>query len=62
VDVEGIAWVGEGPRAMHSYRFVVSVPQKMLHRRRESFSIECFDLDEEQRTLQIEIGLENPVA
>jgi len=62
VDVEGTAWVGDGSRAMHPYRFVVSVPQKMLHHRRDSFSIERFDLDEEQHTLQVEIGHENPVA
>jgi hypothetical protein len=62
VDVEGTAWVGDGSRAMLPYRFVVTVPQKMLHHRRDHFSIERFDLDEEQHTLQIEIGHENPVA
>ena len=62
VDVEGTAWVGNGSLAMHPYRFVVSVPQKILSRRREGFSIERFDLDEERHTLQVEIGYENPVA
>jgi hypothetical protein len=56
VDVEGTAWVGDGSRAMHPYRFVVSVPQRMLHRRQDSFSIECFALDEEQHTLRMEIA------
>ena len=54
-DVEGIVWVGEGPRIQHQYRFVVSVPQKMLHRRRKSFSIDRFDLDAEQQVLQIAV-------
>jgi hypothetical protein len=45
VDVEGTAWVGDGPRGdQHPYRFIVSVPQKMLHRRPDSFSIELFCL------------------
>ena len=59
VDVDGIAWVGGGLGAMRPYRFVVSVPQKMLHRRQDEFSIERFDLDEERLTLQMEIRREN---
>lgn len=62
VDVEGTAWVGDGPRAMHPYRFVVSVPQRMLSRRRDGFSIERFDLNQERHTLQVGIGPKNPVA
>lgn len=62
VDVEGTAWVGYGPRLMHPYRFIVSIPQKVLCRRRESFVIERFEIDEERHTLQAEIGHENPVA
>lgn len=57
VNVEGTAWVGDGPRAMHPYRFVVSIPQKMLHRRRDCFLVDHFALDEEQHTLQVEIGI-----
>ena len=59
VDFDGIAWVGDGSGAMHGYRFVVSVPQRMLHRRQDEFSIERFDLDEERQTLQLEIRHEN---
>ena len=62
VDIEGTAWVGDGPRDQQPYRFIVSVPQRMLHRRRDSFSIERFYFDEEHHTLQVEIGHENPVA
>jgi hypothetical protein len=53
-DVEGTAWVGIGGREQSQYRFVASVPQKILYRR-EMFSIEQLVLDEAQQTLQIEI-------
>jgi hypothetical protein len=62
VDVQGTAWVGDGPRVQHPYRFIVSVPQKMLHHRRDSFSIDRFILDEAHLTLQIEIADEKHVA
>jgi hypothetical protein len=45
-DVEGTAWVSTGGRAQYPYRFVVCVPQKMLHRRRQNFRIERLSLDE----------------
>jgi hypothetical protein len=56
VDIEGTAWVGDGPRVQHPYRFTVSIPQKMLHRRRDSFSIDRLILDETQQTLRVEIA------
>jgi hypothetical protein len=62
VDVQGTAWIGDGPRIQHPYRLIVSVPQKMLHRRRDSFWIDHFILDEANQTLQIEIGHEKHVA
>jgi hypothetical protein len=55
VDVTGTAWIGEGPRAMHPFRFIVSVPQNMLHRNRDHFAIEQLMIDDGQRTLQIQI-------
>ncbi len=61
VDVEGGALVGLGQRRQFQYRFVVSVPQKML-RQRETFSIERLSLDEAQQTLQITVSSERPVA
>ena len=62
VDVEGTAWIGDGPRAMDSYRFVVSVPQKMLHDWQGNPSIERFTLDEAKCTLQMEVARERPVG
>lgn len=62
VDVEGMAEVGEGSQEYYQYRFVVSVPQKMLHRRRQTFSIERLLLDEAKQTLWIEIIGEKQVA
>jgi len=58
VDIEGTAWIGDGPQAMHPYRFILSVPQKILHRRRDRFSFEIFVLDQDQHTLQVSIGNE----
>lgn len=56
VDVEGTAWIGNGSRDLHPYRFIVAIPQKMLRRRRDRFSIEHVVLDEARRTLQVEIA------
>jgi hypothetical protein len=54
--------VANGRREQHPYRFLVSVPQKMLHRRRDSFSIEELELDESRKTLQIRIANDRQVA
>lgn len=62
VDVEGTAWVGIGGRDQWPCRFVVSVPQKMLHHRRQTFCIERLSLDETEQTLQIEVVSEKQVA
>ncbi|MBI3413803.1 MAG: hypothetical protein HY043_00565 [Verrucomicrobia bacterium] len=61
-DVEGTAWVGIGGREQWPYRFVVSVPQKMLHRGRQTFAIEQLSLSEAEQTLQIEVVSEKQVA
>jgi hypothetical protein len=62
VDIEGVAWVANGGREQYPYRFPVSVPQKMLHRRRDNFSIEELNLDESRKILQIRIVNEREVA
>ena len=62
VDVHGIAGVGKGSRDMHRYRFVVSIPQKMLDRRLGRSSIQCFHLDERKRTLEVEVAHKNPAS
>ena len=62
VEVQGTAWVGDFQRRMDPYRFNVSVPQKMLHRRRDSFLIEQIVLDEKHRTLWVEIATEKHLA
>ena len=58
VNIEGRAWVASGAREQCQYRFVISVPQKMLHRRRQAFYIQRFSLDEVEHTLQIEVASE----
>ena len=60
-DVEGIAWVGIGPRRQEQYRFTASLPQKMLYRQTPGFVIEQLSLDETQQTLHITLALhKNP--
>jgi len=61
-DVEGMAWVYGDPQIRHPYRFIVSVPQKMMHSRRQTFSIEQLTLDNAQQTLRIEVVSEKQVA
>src|SRR5579859_2668116 len=60
VDVEGMAWVGDGPRKQSQYRFTVGLPQRMLHRRTPGFVIERLSLDEGNQVLQIELARLKP--
>ncbi|MBL9142133.1 MAG: hypothetical protein JNM99_00505 [Verrucomicrobiaceae bacterium] len=62
VDIEGTAWTGEGPREQKPYRFRVSVPQRILHSRRDRFAIERLDVDHEQQTLKVVIGEGKPIG
>lgn len=62
VDIEGIAWVANGGRSQFPYRFLVSVPQKILRRHRDSFFIDDLVLDEGRKTLEIWISDEPRVA
>ncbi len=62
VDVEGTAWVGDGPREQHQYRFIVSIPQTMLHNRRKTYSIGQFILNKALQTLQIKIANQKQAA
>ena len=55
VDVEGIAWVGNG-KTQQPFRFVASLPQKLLQSDRENIAIDQLRLDEEQRTLMLSIA------
>ena len=56
VEVEGTVWVGERGRVQYEYHFAASVPQKLLHRRRESFEIESLSLDEAQQLLEVVVS------
>ena len=57
LQVGGVAWVGEckGTK-QHAYRFVASVPQKLLHRHRQSFVIEKLSFDTGHQFLEVVIG------
>lgn len=56
VDVEGTAWVGDGSRSQHPYRFLVSVPQKLLFRHERGYFIKQLAMDKVSKTLQLQIG------
>lgn len=58
VEVEGTAWVCFGQETQVPFRFVVSVPQRMLHRRRNAFVIEDVLLDEERKMLRVWVARE----
>ena len=51
-NVEGTVWVAEESRH-DAYRFVVSLPRKLLHRAKGSFSIEEIVLDREIKMLRM---------
>ena len=53
-DIEGIAWVGKGSD-QHEYRFVASVPQKLLSRR-ASFAIDDITVDDAQKQLTLTLS------
>lgn len=53
LDVEGRAWVGEGPQMQYQYVFIASVPQKLLHKQVRRFCIENLFLDEAEKSLRM---------
>jgi hypothetical protein len=62
IDVEGTAWVGIGGRRQDQYRFIASLPQKMLYRETPGFVIEQLTLDEPLQTLQMTLAARNDTA
>ena len=59
VEVVGLAWVGVlSTRSQKEWRFTVSIPQKMLHRRRKNFVIEELVLNEAEQTLELTLVCE----
>ena len=61
VEVDGFAHV-YGPGIKDPFRFTVSVPQKMLQRRREKFAISQLYLDPAQEILRLEVDCESQGA
>ncbi|HEY1051669.1 MAG TPA: GNAT family N-acetyltransferase [Prosthecobacter sp.] len=58
VEVEGITWVCFGSEVLPPFRFVVSIPQKMLRRGRERFVIEDVLFNEAGRDIRIAVACE----
>jgi len=61
LDVEGVVWIGEGSQ-QRGWRFVASVPQKLLHRYRQIFAIESLSLDAERQCLDVVIAWKEPAS
>lgn len=61
LDVEGVAWVyGDSRSPGGSFRFIVSIPQKLLYRRIQNYAIEQIAVDEAEETLHVVIGRDLP--
>ena len=61
VDIHGTAWLGLGTQ-QYRYHFIVSIPQRMLHRRGQEFDIEDLTLDQSRQTLQLTVVSRPPVT
>ena len=62
VDVEGEAWVGTSGSEQSAYRFVASIPQAMIDRRRRSYRISDVEVDPSRLRLNIVVERENKNA
>lgn len=51
VDVSGSAWIGNGPREQSKWSFVVSIPQRMLTRRRNDVVVKAVEVDVEREQI-----------
>lgn len=54
-DVEGEAWVGTSAGGQSAYRFVISIPQSLLHRTTRKHCFTKVQLNPEMRELEITI-------
>lgn len=57
IDVLGKAWIGKGPRNQDLFDAVISVPQKMLTRRREEYIIEDVSIDEQNKSIWVIVNV-----
>jgi hypothetical protein len=55
IDVQGMAWIGKGGREQYEYEFVVSIPQRMLTRRRGDIVISGVVVDPVRKRLQFAV-------
>jgi hypothetical protein len=55
IDVHGDAWIGDGRREQQKYSFVVSIPQRMVGRRRSDVALTDIDIDVEQERLRFAV-------
>ncbi len=55
IDVSGTAWVVEGQKSHHQCSFTVSIPQRMLARRRSEIEIADVVLDLDHRRIAFSV-------
>ena len=55
VDVSGTAWLAEGQKAQHKCTFTVSIPQRMLSRRRGEVIFDELTLDIARKQLRFAV-------
>jgi hypothetical protein len=56
VDVYGNAWIVDGRKVQREYAFVVSIPQRMLSRRRNDIRLTGVDIDVAHERLQFAVA------
>ena len=55
VEVHGNAWIANGGNAQSEYSFVVSIPQRMLSRRRSDVALADVNIDVAHERLQVAV-------
>jgi hypothetical protein len=55
VDVRGNAWIADGQKSQREYAFVVSIPQRMLSRRRSDVALTGVDVDVAHKRLRFAV-------
>ena len=55
VEVHGNAWIADGRKTQREYSFVVSIPQRILSRRRSDVALTDVDIDVEHERLRFAV-------
>lgn len=55
VEIHGSVWIVDARQGQRQYSFVVAVPQRMLHRRRDDVALKDVEIDVAQATIRFAI-------